>query len=284
MNTSFVSKLVVVAVVVAALICLGLFLTFGKLGSSGGSSWELTGISFGGPPQSPRAPNPLFKRPKGEPTSNSLVNQITEPSYQSEPFYCQLAFGSSRDFLMLTAADLEARVLYADLNFNGDLTEAGEAFAIEETGRYQQTVFLTSLVPEISAGENTHTNLTIKFGQTGGQVRGVFSVQLWGWSESTTDADLVPLEMTSNSDTIPLLHFDGPLTMGNYRKVVEMPRGQESKFYSLIGTAGESGGTLTAIDNSEIDGEAHPKVEFEFPHKDPSKAPIKVEAFLRTRC
>ena len=170
------------------------------------------------------------------------------------------------------------------LNSDGKLSDADESFEIVETGRYKETLNLEAFVPEITVGDSRHTNLKIKYGQTGDRVRGVVSIQLWGSSESTTDADLIPLEMTNNSDVIPLLHFDGPLTMGNYRKVVEMPRGQESKFYSLVGTAGELGGTLTAIDNTEIDQEAHPKAEFEFPHEDPSKPPIKVKADLPTRC
>ena len=269
MNTTSNLKL---AVVVAALLVLGLFLTIALTGSGNGTSYELTGYSFNRSQSTSPGNGPLPAKPTKEPT------------YQSEPFYCQLAFGANREHLVMTAADLEARVLYADLNGNGDLTEATESFVIEQTGQYQETIYLSTVIPELSAGESVHTNLKIKYGQTGDRVRGVFSVQLWGWSDSTTDADLVPLEMSNKSESIPLLHFDGPLTMGNYRKIVEMPRGEESKFYSLIGTSGESGGTLTAIANTEISEEANPKVEFEFPHEDPSKPPIKVSAYLRTRC
>ena len=277
MNTTANLKL---AVVTAALVVLGLFLTVGLTGSGNGSSYEITGFSFGGsqsnPPGSAGAATPSNQNPVAKPSK--------EPAYQSEPFYCQLAFGPKREHLVMTAADLKARILHVDLNGNRDWTEAGESFEIKQTGQYQETVYLTSVVPELSVGENIHTNLKIKYGQTGDQVRGVFSVQLWGWSESTTDADLIPLELSSKSETIPLLHFDGPLTMGNYRKIVEMPRGEESKFYSLIGTTGQSGGTLTAIANTEIAEGLNPKVEFEFPHEDPSQPPIKVTAYLPTRC
>lgn len=273
------------ALLLAAVVCLGLFLTIVAVVLSGNSSWELTGVSFGGSKPIASSSGLNSDQPAGgSAVSNSSTDRLIEPKYQSDPFYCRLVFGPQRDFIMMTAADLGARVLYADLNSNGDLTEPGEAFELEEAGQYKQTFYLACVVPELSAGEIAHTNLKIKYGQTGEQVRGVFSVQRWGSSESTTDADLVPLEMTNKSEVIPLLHFDGPLTMGNYRKVVEMPRGQESKFYTLVGTAGESGGTLTAIDNSEIDHDAHPQAEFEFPHQDPSQPPLKVKADLPTRC
>jgi len=281
MKTTSNSKLAVVA---ACLVGLGLLLTIGLTVPGSNSSYELTGFSFGGSQTTPPASRPAAKPANQNTASNVIAELLTEPEYQSEPFYCQLAFGPNREHLVMTAADLEARVLYADLNGNCDLTETGESFEIEQTGQYQKTIYLTSVVPELSVGENTHTNLKIKYGQTGDQVRGVFSIQLWGWSASTTDADLVPLEMSSGSKTIPLLHFDGPLTMGNYRKVVDMPRGEESKFYSLIGTVGEFGGTLTAITNTEIAEGANPKVEFEFPHEDSAKPPLKVTAYLPTRC
>ena len=144
------------------------------------------------------------------------------------------------------------------------------------------------MVPELTNGENTHTDLSIKYGLTtteqGRTVKGVFAIKLWGWDESTTDADLVPLVLSTDSTNIPTLNFNGPLTMGNYRKVTEIPRGKDYKFYSLVGTKGENGGTLTAIANDQIPDDAHPKAEFEFPNKNEGEPPIKVKTFLTVRC
>ena len=280
MTPSSIFKLAAVA---AGLVCLGLFLTIGFFGSSN-SSYEITGISFGGPPATYPAPTAPGNPAQGASALDDSGEQMVEASFQSEPFRCRLAFGPNREHVILTAADLEAQWLYVDLNSDGKLDDVNESFEILETGQYNETRNLSAVVPEISVGDDTHTNLKIQYGQTGDRVRGVFSVQLLGSSDLTTDADLIPLELSNNSDTIPLLHFGGPLTMGNYRKVVEMERGEEVKFYSLLRTVGESGGTLTAIANTEIDGEAHPKAEFEFPHEDPSKPAIQVTAYLPTRC
>jgi len=109
-------------------------------------------------------------------------------------------------------------------------------------------------------------------------------MQLWGWDESTTDADLVTLKLSRQVADIPLIHFNGPLTMGTYRTVTEMPRGSDFVFYSLVGTPGSDGGTLTAIANNNIPDDAHPMVEFEFPNIDSQKPVIKVKSFLNVRC
>ena len=221
-------------------------------------------------------------QPPGSQLDGDLFS--AEPAYKSDPFYCKIAFGPNREKVIVTAADFEARVVYVDLNSNGNLTEDDEAFEIVESSNYENTVYLTAIIPQVKQGQDIHTDFKIKYGKTGDQVKGVFSIKLWGWDESTTDADLVTLDLSTDKQSIPMLHFNGPLTMGTYRAVTEMPRGKEFTFYSLVGTAGANGGTLTAIANNTIPDDAHPMVEFEFPHRDSSEPPIKVKSFLTVRC
>jgi len=206
----------------------------------------------------------------------------------SDLYFCNLDFGSDRSKSVLTAADVKAKIVYVDLDSDGDLNGADECFEMVDAGGYKSTSYMTALIPEVTNGENTHTDLSIKYGVTetdeGTTVKGVFAIKLWGWDESTTDADLVPLVLTTEGEKIPTLHFNGPLTMGNYRPVPELPRGKETKFYSLVGTKGEDGGTLTAIANEQIPTDAHPKAEFEFPNQNPEEPPIKVKTYLKVRC
>lgn len=231
------------------------------------------------------------KRASESETAVALLK--TEPKYLSEPYYCRIAIGPSQNKVIVTAADIDDMVVYCDLNGNGDLTEDDEWFELEQTSEFNGTRYLSTTVPEIAQGGDIHTDLKIKYGHTAGvdggpdKVKAVFSMMLWGWDPVTTDADLVTLKLENvktDLSEVPLLHFNGPLTMGIYRNVTEMPRGEEMLFYSLVGTAGESGGTLTAVSNTSITDDAHPKVEFEFPHKESGKPPIRVSAFLMTRC
>ena len=95
---------------------------------------------------------------------------------------------------------------------------------------------------------------------------------------------MISLRFSKDIDNVPEVHFNGPLTMGAHRAETKMTIGEEGKFYSLVGTKGNNGGTLTAVSNTEIPDDAHPKAEFEFKHRDPDLPPIKVTTFLETRC
>ena len=221
-----------------------------------------------------------------------------EPTFSGPgPFFCRIAIGPNREKLIMTAADVQDQVVYVDLNSNGSLSDEGERFEAESSSKYENTTYFSITIPEIAQGDDIHTDFKIKYGYTVNpnddsdpveeNVKAVFSMKLWGWDAATTDADLVTLNLPCGNlaaNETPLVHFNGPLTMGNYRKVVEMPRGEEVKFYSLAGTAGESGGTLAAVSNTSIADDAHPKAEFEFPHRDAGKPAIKVKTYLTTRC
>lgn len=216
-----------------------------------------------------------------EPRQTDLA---VEPDYTSDPFYCQIAVGPETGDRFWTAADLEARSVYVDLNGNLDLTDSGERFELVESPSIQNSRNWTSTIPEVRQGEDVHTDLKLVYQRRGDHVTAVVSMRLWGWDDSTTDADLIPLTLSDENGRPPLIHFNGPLTMGMYRATTEIPMGREFDFYSLIGTPGEHGGTLTAISNTEIPDDAHPQALFEFPHRDATQPPIRLTTFLTVRC
>ena len=109
-------------------------------------------------------------------------------------------------------------------------------------------------------------------------------MKLWGWDESTVDADLIPLTLPNDSSVAPVVHFNGPLVMGPYRSRTELPIGKEVDFYSQVGTKGDGIGTFAAISNTSIPPDAHPIAEFRFPHRDPAKPAFKVKTYLTVRC
>ena len=87
-----------------------------------------------------------------------------------------------------------------------------------------------------------------------------------------------------NWQSAPIVHFNGPLTMGSYRQTPALVRGQTTDFYTFVGTSGTGQGTMTPIANTEIPSDAHPVATFEFPAKDPGKSPLVVKSILKTRC
>ena len=87
----------------------------------------------------------------------------------------------------------------------------------------------------------------------------------------------------------PLLHFDGPLTMGFTDPDKQtLARGDAgSQINAWIGTPGpgKEKGAVVFLDHSKgVPSDIHPVVSIEFPSKDPNGKPIKITAGLMQRC
>jgi len=87
----------------------------------------------------------------------------------------------------------------------------------------------------------------------------------------------------------PLLHFDGPLTMGftDPDKQVLARGDQRSQINAWIGTPspGKRQGATVVLDHSKgVPFDIHPVVSIEFPNKDPNGMPITITAVLNQRC
>ena len=106
-------------------------------------------------------------------------------------YFCNLDFGPDRTKSVLTAADVKAKIVYVDLDSDGDLNDADESFEMVDAGGYKSTSYMTALIPEVTNGENTHTDLSIKYGVTetdeGTTVKGVFAICLLYTSPSPRD-------------------------------------------------------------------------------------------------
>ncbi len=201
-------------------------------------------------------------------------------------------------------------MIRVDLDRNGKFDGELESFALDETSEFGGFKYSEAVVPQVKIGEDVHTNLNFKIARPIAPskaptasvkdvsaiksavtktaiIKATISIKLWGWDESTTGANLVPLRLSpkaNKANAIPVVHFGGPLAMGIYREFESLKIGQQTDFYSLIGTQGQGVGTLTAIENTEIPTDASPRAKFTFPHKDPSQPPIVVNSILETRC
>src|SRR5262249_41957580 len=87
----------------------------------------------------------------------------------------------------------------------------------------------------------------------------------------------------------PLLHVDGPLTMGLSDPAKQaLTRGNKSsEINAWIGTPGLAKRTSATVflDHSKgVPSNLHPVVAIEFPNKDPKGKPIKITAVLNQRC
>jgi hypothetical protein len=235
---------------------------------------------------------------KGD-TGNLAAGSFVLPTFAGTAVFARIAIGLERQRNFLIAGDLEAGKLYVDWNQNSDLTESDEVLDLVEGTKIGTTRYWSATVPQIEQGEDIHTNLLFKFSKNEAvseeedsgssmkaapSVKGTFSLTLWGVERSATDAHLVPLLLSQTADGCPLVHFNGPLTMGEYRFETKLEKSKEIKFYAFVGTAGEGKGTTTPIANTEIPADAHPVAEFTFSNRESGKPPIVVKSILKTRC
>jgi hypothetical protein len=166
------------------------------------------------PPESGHDQTPLVALP----SLASVDRRVIEPPGLVRPRYCLLVFGprAKTRVWMVQAGE----ILYVDRNANGDLTEAGEAFApserkesqiVGEEGKeapYREWTYeIGDLLP--SDGSGRHTQFKVVGYQTGtGPAEQVVSVwvngltlQYAGWGSLLADS----------RDKAPVVHFGGPV-------------------------------------------------------------------------
>lgn len=220
-------------------------------------------------------------------TSESESTSETESAehLQAEgPLYCKVAIGPSRDLICEMEVDFEEMQVRFDVNGDEKFSD-DETFPIIVKPIIANTHYFESVVTsEIQQGEDVHTGLTLKLSKTEGKISAAINMKMWGIENSNTDANLVPLSLSAVRDSAPLIHFNGPLTMGRYRETTKFKIDKVTDFYSFVGTKGEGEGTFTAIENTEIPEGASPVAEFTFPNRVKGEPPITVKSNLTVRC
>lgn len=208
-----------------------------------------------------------------------------QPEYVGTPAFFRVGIGIDLPVSFLVAVDIEAESAYLDLNQNGEFDLEDEKFTLVESTSIGKTRYWKVQLPTIQEGENEHTDFEIKIGlNSENEILADVTLNLWGVERSSTDAHMIPLQPARKLADVPLVHFDGPLSMAEYRTPTKLYRDQENKLYSFVGTLGEGIGTTTPIANTEIPESLHPVAEFVFQHKQKGEKPILVRSYLDVRC
>jgi hypothetical protein len=202
-----------------------------------------------------------------------------EPVYQSESAkYCLLVFGAeakTRVWLVL-----DGDTLYVDRNANRDLTEANERV------RGNGSEFEASEITEL-AGKAKYAHLRLK--QFDLPDRGEERLSMISLEVRDKLRQYGIVQFADRPEVAPLLHFDGPLTMGLTdpdKQVLE--RGDTgSQITAWIGTpspAKQRGATVYLEHSQGIPSDIHPIASIEFPNQNPQGNPITIRAVLNQRC
>jgi hypothetical protein len=247
-----------------------------------------------------------------------------EPHYASAPKYCLMVFGpEARSHVWLV---IDGDDLLVDRNGNGDLTERGERVPMKVKREAMGLVLEERQVEggDIIDGSLIHTGLVVSQSRwnpaynrsaTPAETRDIlenfFRTNPNGWvymvklsvelrprpGNRPPIADRITavaigdlrggLAFADRPQDAPILHFDGPLTMGLFPlPPPKLVRGEETDLIAFLGTSGLGKGTLTRLYYEgaiPLDG-ISPIAEVESPPKAPGMKPMKFKSFLTERC
>jgi hypothetical protein len=247
-----------------------------------------------------------------------------EPAYQTTaPRYCLLAFGSdakTRVWLVL-----DGDTVYVDRNGNGDLTDPGERVPMPPLKASKHPLFQEERevdLGDIREGDRTHTGLVLEqvrarrdlqpkdrdqreFVRQSKDLPGGFiyyvrvSVDLSGPPgpkdrpaarvlQSAYGDGAGLLALGASSKDAPVIHFNGPLTLGLLpgQALIRGDKGAELR--ASITTPGLGNGATAYLYHSTREGlvaeGVHPVAEVEYPAGTAGKKPPAARVPLTQRC
>ena len=234
-----------------------------------------------------------------------------EPAYQTQPKYVLLVFGpaaATRAWLVL-----DGKVLYLDRFCNGDLTEPGDRVELfraikrdqpnnplgelrefadftttpgtksRNTPTLKTTTRYSQFLVEQDFPRKDYTPPNTSIQRQFDHMRPDFlriNICIEGrlWQDGYA-------RLADHPQEAPVLHFDGPLTLGFHPYTQPLVRGQTVYLMVQLITPGqgENAYTLTACEWG-IPAEVHPVAEIEFPAKNPGGEPTTTRVVLSHRC
>jgi hypothetical protein len=231
-----------------------------------------------------------------------------EPAYKGKPRYCLLAFGPEAKTHVWLVQDGD--VLYVDRNGNGDLTDAGERVALKNSSKD----FRSFEAGDVRDGALTHTGLVVTQMRATEDYAGNAKeyarikgrgAEAWIWTVRVSaerpadDTRKLPKKISYvvNGDGLgflvfaerpqdaPVIHFNGPWTLGLQDIKQRLVAGRKSMLQIGVGTQGVGPGTFSFVLYPDtIPATAYPVAEITFPAKSPDAKPITQRFTLTERC
>jgi hypothetical protein len=232
-----------------------------------------------------------------------------EPPYHARPLYCLLVFGPearSRAWLVM-----DGDSLYVDRHADGDLThphdrlrvrsvtphpgdpvrketrvffdtggDGRDARLLKDTDRYQR-LWVSQAIPRdrpVLSEESQRNYLDQLRSHSTTVFLVVGKYRQLGWAR-----------FAERAGDAPILHFDGPLTLGPGRDFgpfkAEFVRGPVGgQLIAGLETHGLGRGAVVTMDTRYPPADVHPVAEIDFPSREPGGKPIRVRVLLKERC
>jgi hypothetical protein len=231
-----------------------------------------------------------------------------EPAYKNKPKYCLLVFGTEAKTRVWLVQDGD--VLYVDRNANGDLTDKDERVALKPGSKDYRSFE----AGDIHDSGLTHTGLAVMQFRASAELVGNAKewerikgqgADPWVWTvgvaaeRSADDKRPLPkqIKYIVNGDGLgfllfadrpaeaPVIHFNGPWTLGLQDLKQRLTAGHESQLQIGVGTQGIGPGTFSfVLYSNTIPTDAYPVADVTFPAKTPGDKPIRRKYTLKERC
>jgi hypothetical protein len=232
-----------------------------------------------------------------------------EPAYRTTaPRYALLVFGPEARSRVWLVQDGD--LLYVDRNGNSDLTEKDERLEVKQ----KEETFRIFEAGDLRDGTLTHTGLSVTQIRVTPEIAGSpqelertkgTDGEAWHWTVNVSaerpadDQRALPrhIKYVVNGDGLgflvfagrpqdaPVIHFNGPWTLGLQDFRDRFTAGHESELQIGVGTQGIGPGTFSFVLYPDtIPPEAHPVAEITFPPKSPDGKPITGKFTLTDRC
>ena len=226
-----------------------------------------------------------------------------EPAYQGKPLYCLLVFGEEARVRAWLVVDGD--VLYVDRHGDGDLTHPDDRLPAHRARKeplsptVRETRTFLDGGPTLT-GTDRYAGLWMNqvIPRDGARPGDPGQAEYLGLLRRHYTALLLRVGgkhrlawacFSERPQTAPVLHFDGPLTLGlgqNFgplrRRFVRGPAPVD--FAVNVLTPGLGEGALVTMDNRCAPADADPVAEIAFPSRHAGGKPIRVKAVLKERC
>ena len=203
---------------------------------------------------------------------------LKEPAYRTaQPKYCLAVFGPNSPTRVWLV--LDGDTLLIDRNGNLDLTEAGEAVKGQprpkSPGEFQfeagAITVKDGVLPKTRLEVSVAPGLTFVYCHTEGQP----------WQRAVVD-NAGYLAFGDKPQTAPVLHFQGPLTIGLRFDHKFKRNSRPEDLDIMVGTPGLGTGSFVRFGNETVAIDAPPVLEIAFPGGNGQAIPIKTT--LDKRC
>lgn len=200
-----------------------------------------------------------------------------QPAYRTgPPKYCLLVFGTSaqtRVWLVLDGDDL-----FIDRNGNLDLTETGEMVKGQQRPeRKGETQFDGGAITAKGVAPKTRLEVVVVPGLTFVYCH----TERQPWQRAVVDREGY-LAFADKPQTAPVLHFQGPLTIGLRFNEEFSRHDQPENLDIMVGTPGLGIGSFVRFGHETINKDIRPVLEIDFPAN--GGQTIHVKTTLDKRC